>query len=214
MGQVRWKDLFWLFRDQDRQGIPDPVHNACRERDVHLESQGGTVELQEQVASGENNPNHNQCNSRWSWRTTTTRRTWSSRRRRWSRSATTPGRSGSSEALGTVENFFKSESRSNRPRNVYIFLVQHVSPVEVFRKIAAECCCCSRLKRPLDSRSPSGPKTPTPRTKNVRTQPRHENNRQSYCISHTHSNATARVTQVMRAMEQTVQTSTNAEYHH
>ena len=38
-------------------------HIASRGRDVHLELQGGTVELQERVASGKNNPNHNQWNS-------------------------------------------------------------------------------------------------------------------------------------------------------
>ena len=53
--------------------------------------------------------------------TTTTRRTRSTARRRWSRRATTPGRSSTSEALGTVENFFKSKSlcRSSRTKNVY-----------------------------------------------------------------------------------------------
>ena len=61
--QTKWPIELWTF---NTEGVQETVHDAGRGRDVHLQPQGRTLELKKWMASGQDHPNDNPGDPRWS----------------------------------------------------------------------------------------------------------------------------------------------------
>ena len=65
-GKSEHKNFSDYFEVQITEGVQETFHDAGRGRDVHLQPQGRTFELKKWMASGQDHPNDNPGDPRWS----------------------------------------------------------------------------------------------------------------------------------------------------